>query len=296
MTPPRQPLAVEAFYKDRQGREIDALRRAARDRAVAPYEAFVRLQQERADAFLLRDDVIAGGCALADMILWADSGVLTQDLASLQANYERNWYLVGFALAYLKLKPMADIRQRRQLETWLHAMATPLPNFLGRRDVPPNNLTYWAGAALAAASLATGDLDMWAQANAVLKQGLADIQADGTLPLEMTRGAKARSYHAFAAEALTLMAFIAQARGEPVDPAPLKRLVDIILRGLQDPSAFRRTAGAAQEEPAEWSLSWLALYGQILPFSGDVPAYGARTHFLGGDVAATMQAIRRAGS
>ncbi|WP_170984206.1 alginate lyase family protein [Rhodoligotrophos defluvii] len=291
--PPSQPLKVEGFYADSQGSVVDGSKRAARDKAVAPYEAFVRLQQQRADAYLVRGDEAAGRCALDNLALWAERRALTGRWSSRQANYERNWYLGALALAYLKVMALADPSERARIARWLEEMAAPIPDFLARDDVPENNLAYWAGLAMAATALATGDGRLRKQADGILAQGLAAIAPDGTLPLEMERGGKALDYHCFAAAPLAAMAFMAKARGDTVDFASLKRLGERIIAGLRDPSSFAAMAGAPQESPPQWNLAWFGFYGALVP-TDNLPPHAANSHFLGGDVAATMQAIKTA--
>ncbi|MFK8252511.1 alginate lyase family protein [Ancylobacter terrae] len=291
--PPAAPLRVEGFYGDAQHSVVDPARRAAHDAAVAPYEAFVRQIAEGADAYRGRGDAAAGRCALDRLAGWARAGALTQALAPGQAQYERNWYLASLALAYLKLKPLATSDDRAVVEGWLSAIAARTAAFVDGRARPGNNLLYWAGLALAASALATGDAGLEARADAILAEGLAAIRPDGTLPAEMARGGKALAYHAFAAEPLVALATIALARGKApaTDLAPLRALVGRVVAGVADPAFFVARAGAPQERPAEWSLAFLDLYAAMAP-GVVLPPHGTRTHFLGGDVAGTLAAIR----
>lgn len=293
---PTGTFLVEGFYADRQGSVIDGARRAAREQAVAPYEDFVRLVQGQADAFALGGDPAAARCGLDNLAGWARAGVLAGALASPQADYERNWYLAALALAYLKLVPVADPDSRGVIEPWLGRMARSAETVLDRGTIPPNNLSYWAGLALAAAGLATGTPDLEARAARVLRDGLAAVGPDGTLPQEMSRGEKALDYHAFAAAPLTALALIETARGRRFDRDALVRLAERAISGLGDTAFFVGRAGAAQVAPAAWNLAWLGIYRALVPDRRTLPPYAAASHFLGGDVSATIAAIRRAAS
>jgi poly(beta-D-mannuronate) lyase len=82
--------------------------------------------------------------------------------------------------------------------------------------------------------------------------GIADVRADGTLPLEMERGPLALHYHAFALPPLVMLAEIGAANGVPLydeNDGALRRLADRVLRGMEDPSSFEKLAGAAQTFP-----------------------------------------------
>ncbi|MGL4290791.1 MAG: alginate lyase family protein [Phreatobacter sp.] len=291
---PAAPFVVDGFYADRQGSVIDTARRAARDQAVAPYEAFVQRVQGQADAFARRGDQAEAGCALDNLAGWARADVLAGTLASPQADYERNWYLAALALAYLKLAPVADPGRRAVIEPWLARMARSAESALDRGAIPSNNLSYWAALALATAGLATGSPELEARAGQVLREGLAAVRPDGTLPQEMSRGDKALDYHAFAAAPLTALALIETARARPFDRNALIRLADRIVSGLGDPAAFVGKAGARQVAPPAWNLAWLGIYRALVPGGGPLPPHATASHFLGGDVEATIAAIRRA--
>lgn len=289
--PPGAPLSVDGFYADRRGRDVDPVRKAERDRAVEAYERLVREVQASADGFVERGDVSAGRCALRQLDAWAAAGPLTGRLATRQANYERNWYLAGFALAYLKLRPLEDEARRARIEAWFAAMAEGCLGAIDAGEVPGNNLLYWSGLALAAAGLATRSEPLVERGERILADGLASVSGAGLLPLETSRGRKALGYHAFAAAPLTLLAFMSRARGRPFDGQALERLGDAVLSGLAEPRRFGIAAGAPQEMPEAWNLAWLPAYRALVP-GGPVPAYAPASHFLGGDVRATMAAIR----
>jgi poly(beta-D-mannuronate) lyase len=293
IAPPSRALDVDGFYADRQGSVVDERRRAARDAAMAPYETFVRRVQALADGFALRGTEADGRCALRLLADWAGHGVLLGALPTRQAEYERNWYLAGLALAYLKVKPLAGASERAAVERWLAGIGDGAARAVDQGLIPPNNLHYWAGLALASAGLAAGRGDLEARGTAILRQGLAAIAPDGSLPAEMARGSKAMDYHAFAAAPLALLALIETRRARPFDPDGLDRLVRRIVRGLADPASFARQAGAAQAAPAAWNLAWLAIYRQLDPAMPLPPAASA-SHFLGGDVEASIAALQRA--
>ena len=58
-----------------------------------------------------------------------------------------------------------------------------------------NNHYYWTGVGIMATALATRDAGLLRTAQAIYRKGIDDIQADGSLPMEMARGARALHYH-----------------------------------------------------------------------------------------------------
>lgn len=288
---PAAALAVDGFYSDRAGTVVDPSRRAARDKAVEIYEQVVRQVQHDADAFAADKSLDAGACALRQLTAWADARPLTGGLQGQQAEYERNWYLAGFALAYLKVKIRADSQQQALIERWLHDMANGTGEALTRGKIPSNNLTYWAGLALASAGLATGKAALLDRAHAILLEGLSSVSPTGMLAQELKRGARALDYHAFAAGPLVLLAYISELRGKPYDKAALARLVDAVIAGIANPRQFAARAGKAQDQPAQWNLAWVAIYRRMAP-GKPLPEISDANHFLGGNVEATREAIR----
>lgn len=292
--PPAEALDVDGFHADPAGRRVDPARRAARDRAVAVYEAVVRAVQAGADDYALGGDAAAGTCALDQLRTWARGGVLVGALATRQGDYERAWYLTGLALAYLKLRPLAG--HDRPVEDWLRAMADGVVGAIDRDRIPANNLLYWSGLALAASGLATGSQTHLARGQTILTAGLAAVAADGSLKAELDRGAKALDYHAFAAAPLVLLAVIADARRMPFDRSALDRLGRFVLAGIADPADLQRRTGHVQSQPEAWTLAWLPAYASLIPTrplpTRPLPAHATRSHFLGGDIGATLAAIR----
>ncbi|MBT9292230.1 alginate lyase family protein [Hyphomicrobiaceae bacterium 22] len=268
---------------------MDPARRAARDRAVAIYEAVVRAVQAGADDYALGGDASAGACALGQLRAWARGGVLVGALATQQGEYERAWYLTGLALGYLKLRPLDG--HGRPVEDWLRAMADGVVAVLDQDRIPANNLLYWSGLALAASGLATGSQAHLARGQDILTAGLAAVAADGSLKAELDRGAKALDYHAFATAPLVLLAVIAEARGKPFDRAALERLGRFVLAGIADPAVLSRRTGRTQSRPEDWNLAWLPAYASLIPTRA-LPSHATRSHFLGGDIGATLAAIR----
>jgi poly(beta-D-mannuronate) lyase len=137
-----------------------------------------------------------------------------------------------------------------------------------------NNHRYWAGLAATAAGIATDDkrLANWGIESARI--GLSQITLEGTLPLEISRGKRARDYHIYAAEPLVATAELARSRGVDLyaeNNGTLRRLVDRVVASLDDPSFFEKATGTKQEAfsgdgtvPPN-RIAWLEIYQSRFP-------------------------------
>ena len=136
-----------------------------------------------------------------------------------------------------------------------------------------NNHFYWAGFAVMAAGIAADDRDLYSWGSGTYTFGVDQIQADGTLALEMDRGQRALHYHLFAIAPLVTMAELAQANGDDLygyDHSRLKLLVSVSVSGLADNHFFQEKSGVAQDTPKDGvisgsDISWLAPYARRFP-------------------------------
>lgn len=232
-------------------------------------------------------------CAARWLEAWAAAGALLGEMRSKQAEYERKWDTAGLALAYLKVRDRATAAQRAVIEPWLKALAAESRRFFDEPGHKRNNHWYWLGLGLGAVALATDDAPLWSTAHAIYRDALADIAADGTLPHELSRGARALHYHDFALMPLVVLAELAAARGEDwygEQAGALHRLADVVFAGIADPAAMERMAGVTQERPVNLGAGWPRLYaarhgGRLTAAARAAAAASKPAHrWLGGDV------------
>lgn len=294
--PPVRDLAPPRFYGDAAGAKVDAELKRQHKAAVAPLTSFLRHVVKDTDNAVRRGDARAAQCPLAWIEVWARADAWLGAMGTKQAEYQRKWDLAGVALAYLKLKPYADARQRESIEPWLVRFADQARAFFDDPGHKRNNHWYWLGLGLGATALAAGSPRHWKAARNILGDGLRDIAADGSLPFEMAREGRALHYHAFGLTPLVALAELGSAKGEDwygLDGGALHRLVALTARGLADPRVFDRLAGHVQERPPGTGAGWLQLYEARFPGRIDgarltVPA----THrWLGGDVGLLAQTV-----
>ena len=297
-SPPVRDLDLDRYYGDSEGSEIDAGKLAGHREATAPLRAYLGAVSRSADAAVVRDSAADARCALDRIAEWAAGGALAGRITGKQAEYERNWSVAGFALAYLKVRDAARPEQRATIEPWLGRLQAASAAFLDAPDRRRNNHRYWHGLATLAVAIATSDAALMARARAIHGEAARAIAADGTLEAELARRSRALHYHVFALAPLVLMAEIAATRGEdwyaPEDGA-VHRLAALVLAGLRDPARFDALAGVPQERPTRPQAGWLSLYAARFPerVGQPMPEVGTSHRWLGGD---TGLLVRRLGS
>ncbi|WP_201863811.1 alginate lyase family protein [Microvirga soli] len=219
----------------------------------------------------------AAACALNWLEHWASANAMT-DMRSKHALFNLGQTLGGFALAYLQIRNAPDLQgdKKKRVEAWLKALGQQVVNFMNQNHEVSgrNNHRYWAGLAASAAGIAADDMRLadWGIESARI--GLSQITPEGTLPLELDRGKRARDYHIYAAEPLVATAELARSRDFDLyadKDGALKRLVDRVVASLDDPFFFEKATGAKQETfpndgivPAN-RIAWLEIHQRHFP-------------------------------
>ena len=305
--PPPAPvrnLEIPRYYADTSNSVVDPEKLDAAREATSPLTEFVGTVAKQADAAILKDKLpgrLTGArCTLAWLSHWAKGAAYLGRMSDRQSEYQRKWDLAGLALAYLKVKRHASDADKRAIEPWLDAMAIRARAFFDDRARQRNNHWYWLGLGLGATALATGNDKHWAEARAIMADAARDIAADGTLPLEMKRGARALHYHAFSVQPLVALAELARAKDEDfyaLERGALHRLVSLTARALESPTIMDRLANIKQERPVKPGAGWAYLYARRFP-GRDAKAIAAveaeqkRGHrWLGGSTEALAKAV-----
>jgi poly(beta-D-mannuronate) lyase len=135
-----------------------------------------------------------------------------------------------------------------------------------------NNHLYWASWAVAVTGAATEKKELYEWGVGKVKYALhMQVQADGTLPLELSRGKKSLQYHVFALAPLVMISELALRNGEDlyeINDRALHRLVARTFEGLNDPAYFEQLTGYAQirgDEMSTGHFSWLEAYNARFP-------------------------------
>ena len=292
-------LDTTRFYADKEGSVVDPALQAQHKAEVALLTDFLHYVTQSADRSLrtaskqkAEDEA---QCALSWIAAWAQSGALLGKMGGPQAEAERKWDLAGTALAYVKVKPFTSPEQRAVIQPWLMNLADAARAYFDDPGHKRNNHWYWLGLGLAATSIAADSDRHWQMAMGILNDAARDIQPDGSLPLEMARGARALHYHAFACMALVTLAEVSSkggVNGFEINGGAMHRLVALTAQGLADPTVFDRLAGTPQERPVKAFAGWLPLYRTHHDGPNIAMLTGHR--WLGGDVLLLQKALRTA--
>ena len=300
---PIRDLIGISYYTDVARSIADPLSKEMNQEAFASLRAFVRQVADLADGWMMSRPAQPAYAvrALELLTVWSRAGALL-GTTNQQGEYEREWTLGSLALAYLKLRdaPGLDPAARAEVEAWLVKLAAAVqPHYghAGRRS-SANNHACWAGLAVAAAGAATQNHALFDWGFAQGRIGIAQIRADGFLPLELDRKALALHYHIFALSPLVMLAELAEANGihlyDEGDGAIL-RLADRVIAGLGDPSPFAAAAGVAQQisrPPRGADLAWAEPYFARFHAARLAPllavARPLRDDRLGGDLTAAF--------
>jgi poly(beta-D-mannuronate) lyase len=297
---------IPRFYKDDAGTIVDPVLKAQHDQAQEALTAFLRQVTSDVDKAVKRtkpaEQRQAADCALSWIATWAAGDAWLGVMKQKQAEYQRKWDLAGVALAYLKVRRFAGPEQRRVIEPWLIRFADATVKFFDEPEHKRNNHWYWQGLALAAVGLAADSKPHWERARGVMADAARDISADGTLPMELDRGARALHYHAFSCMPVVALAALGRAGGEDwlaLNNGAVERLVQMTAKGLADPTVFDRLAKfegpgpRTQEQPVNAFGGWAQLYTALRPDQTlTVPATIRDGHrWLGGDVAVLQKVL-----
>ncbi|MBM1174190.1 alginate lyase family protein [Microvirga arabica] len=274
-------LDTQSKYKqdDAQRANIDEDAEESYSEAVEPLRVYGRNLVRIANAYVKSNpkNTAAASCTLIWLDAWASAKAMT-DMRSKQAHFNLGQALGGFALAYLQVRNAPGLAndQKQRVEAWLKTLGQQIVGFMDKNDAASsrNNHRYWAGLGATAAGLASDDKQLirWGLDSA--RVGLAQITPDGTLPLEIKRGKRARDYHIFAAEPLVTTAELARSQGIDLyaeNGGALQRLVDRVLGSLNDPSFFEKATGTKQEAyPGDGTvppsrIAWLEIHQSRRP-------------------------------
>ena len=301
---PVRDVVVEPFYQkgDPTHSIVDPAAYERRAKAVAPLSAMATGVARLGDRYLRaqpRDSRLAT-CLAGWLDSWARAGAMLGTATS-QGAYERKWTLSTLALNYVLLGDAPEIAagSRRRIEAWLADLArATVPPYAAKRFSEQNNHLNWAALAVLATGIAVQDAGLFEWGLAAARGGIGNIDADGSLPLELRRASKAMHYHRFALEPLILAAEIAAANGIDLYAergGALHRLTAYTRAAMADPEIVARRVGVAQRLVGADAIrpSMYAFAEPYVARSGD-PGYaavlrqvrgkGLSSTWLGGDL------------
>jgi poly(beta-D-mannuronate) lyase len=277
--PARVDIDANSYYSDSHHSVIDPVLRARNIANTQPIEDFLAEVAKGATAYQ-RDpkaNAADGACALTWLASWAGQRAMLGKLSSEQAYYVRKWTLGGMALSYARLKPAAGAAQRQAIEGWLRTLADATMAHSDAKKGGRNNHYYWEGLAVTAVGGVTGEQRYLDWGRKVFDHAMGQMAADGSLPAEMERAAKALHYQVYATVPLAMMASILDLH----DPR-LDRIVQFTVAASADPSGIAKATGFEQERVGVLDLT--TIYGRHEGSPLDAPLKKQWQPRLGGDL------------
>jgi poly(beta-D-mannuronate) lyase len=276
-------FVTDGFYalNDPTHSIIDPVRQREYNRTSGPVKQEGNTIVAAADAFRSTGSEAAASCVLTHLTALARDRALSGSMSSAQAYFVQGWVVGAAAIAYLKVDGpgRATAQQRAVILPWLQRVADETRAFYDQRASSPGesggaqNHFYWAAVQLAATATATGNRDDFRWAIQKAEHGIDSIGPDGTLDEEMRRGSRALHYHLYAAAPLVMVAELALPNRTDLytyHNGALKKLVDVSIQGLLDPSLFQGRTGqkqvAADPTSAE-AIGWAEPYNRRFPSS-----------------------------
>jgi poly(beta-D-mannuronate) lyase len=268
-----------SFYSDDKHSIVDPKRYEVYQKAAAPFREVTKAAEDAADTFQANGSTAAARCVLHILSVAADDQAMTGNMDSNQSYYVQNWTLGALAITFLKVRSSnaGSADERKKIVGWMSRVAHATESYFNQRRAKKtkdsqNNHLYWAGMTVMAVGVAADDRQFYDWGVGAYQDGAGQVAPDGTLPLEMERGARALHYHLFAAAPLVMMAEFGAANDQDLYAAhqgALHLLVRRAISGLQDNSYFKQKAGVEQDtpgaKPKPTDIVWLRPYARRFP-------------------------------
>ena len=272
-------LTTDRFYSDSKSSIIDPEKWKAYVASSGPYKELGQRIVDAADAYRTTGSREATECAIRHMDAAGKDGVFTGKMSSNQAYYVQGWVIGAVAIAYLKVRDSGLIlpQQEHEILPWIVKVVQQTMDYYDTRRQKgtgdaENNHLYWAGVEISAAAISANDRKLFDWGMDAYRIGVAQIEPDGSLPLEMRRGQRALHYHLYAVAPLVYLAEFGEDNGLNLYAEhnhALKKLAVLSTQGLVDNSFFEKAAGIVQDTPkgpptAE-EISWANIYVSRFP-------------------------------
>lgn len=279
--PPDEPPVATIAIDDAGGADNDAGQRFA-----------LAVMVTGAAAFGLDDDG-ARETLVAALDGWADAGALTsleRDAANAYYALDRILLPTLVAWSLVRAEPAVGSRRRERIDRWLRRLVRTRGDLRPAREAGDlaarNNHAYLAGSVGAAWGALTGDDEYFRSGIAAYRQAIGDLRADGSLPLETERGARALWYQRHAIASLTVIAEIAAVQGYDLygferNGRDLHRAVRFLLDAVDEPLLVEGYAAAnvkpgAGDDYRTQDLGFLTRRGQVRHYMAWAETYIGR--------------------
>jgi poly(beta-D-mannuronate) lyase len=278
LAPIPRDLVTDGFYRldDPTHSIIDPVRMAAYTASAGPVKNSGTVIVAAADAFRQTGSKAAGQCVVRLSESLAKQQSFSGRMSSNQAFYVQGWIGGAIAIAYLKVRgyDLGTAADEAAIGAWLKVIAKSTRDYYDARATTgdgQNNHLYWAGVEIAAIGIVANDRHDFDWGIKTYDNGVNRIQPDGTLPLEMERGARALHYHLYALAPLVELAEFGEANGLDLyahNHGAIQRLVKLSVAGLVDPTPFQKATGMKQDisaHPSGDQIGWAPPYLRRFP-------------------------------
>ena len=243
-------------------------------------------------------------CTLTWLDTWAQADALTGKADNHTGRSVRKWALATLASSWVRLKfstshPLdkADAQKVARIDAWLGKVgALVVADWKDQPRDKINNHQYWAAWAAMADGVALDHREFFDWGLSQYRFAMGQVDRDGYLPNELKRDTRALAYHNYALGPLALMASFAKANGVDVtsghDGDAMRRLVQRVVQGLDDPTIFEKKTGKKQtkegvDDPSKFA--WMEAYCWTFSCGDDMTARMDRmrplkTYRLGGNL------------
>jgi poly(beta-D-mannuronate) lyase len=178
--------------------------------------------------------------ALRDILLnWSKANAFAQTEVESDAYYALKRVLLPTIVGYSVIQRGLDDGQRQIIADWIDPLVRKIDySFDGTVD--HNNHRYLTDSVLMAWGAVAGDEALYAKGIDRYRTILSEARADGSLPLETRRGARALWYMRQSLSSMTVMAEIAARRGTDLygmneGNATFDRILSYTLNGISEP-------------------------------------------------------------
>jgi poly(beta-D-mannuronate) lyase len=216
---------------------IDSLRAkegSGADGAANDYAWAVMVLSGRA----LAGDVLSEASLRELLVTWDKAKAFDNTQVEADAYYSLKRVLLPTIVSYSVLNRTLDEGQRKTLSAWIDALVRKIDKTIDS-DVDRNDHRYLADSVLMAWGAVSGDDGLYTKGGDRYRAVLSEARNDGSLALEVRRGARALWYTRQSLASLTFMAEVAATRG--VDLYNLRagevnfdRVVSYLLNGITE--------------------------------------------------------------
>jgi poly(beta-D-mannuronate) lyase len=242
-------------------------------KAAEPYRKLQNTVSKGASRYLATGDPAEAVCVANLLANWAKAGALLDYTSkeSSQAWFQVEWTLGSISLAYSAVQSETSIpaEERKAILAWMRR-ATEYMFSQNRNDDPAheNNHAYWRAMAATSVGILAGDNALYRRGLEQYARALAQMNPDGSLPLEMARHENALAYQSFALAPLATIAELAARQGVDLYSLRVKGHslgdgVAFLLRAADRPEIVKRYAVEEQtfsfhsgKNPPAWLEFW----------------------------------------